>query len=323
MRIFAMGGAFALAWLAGACSTGRDSAAITEPTLPATACGIAPRGILSDVRWPALSADDRQFEFTTAELATPCADDVEILALRVSAGFCGTCRWLGGHTQDLVRDHVRLVDVLVANDDAVPATAADLEAWRSWVPGSPLLLADGTFALRQAVTGPFVLPLTVLVDARTMDVVDVVQGPDLDAIRVRVEQAFATLENRTSNAPPLPSLRDGLFARWEREMAKAMAVPGAPPPDPSNAYADNGYVALLGEALFSEKAFAKNDDVSCLTCHDPRKGRADGRPQALGAGAGDRNTPSIALAAHARSFGTGAPIRYGCKRSVRSSHRSR
>jgi cytochrome c peroxidase len=271
--------------------------------VPGTGCAdTAPRGVLSDVRWPALRSDGSRFDLTTADLFVRCAATAELVVLRVSAGFCGTCRWLGAHTADMAREHVRLVDVLVANDDGEPATADDLVAWRPWVPGSVVIAADGGFALRAALGATFVLPLTVVIDARTMDVVDVVEGPDTDVIKARIEKALAALENRPAQASRGAELRDGRFPRWEWEMAEAMVLPGAPPPDPSNAHADDGYAATLGEELFSEKGFAKNADVACITCHDPQKARADARPQAFGVSAGDRNTPSIALAAHARSL---------------------
>src|SRR6185437_10553934 len=56
----------------------------------------------------------------------------------------------------------------------------------------------------------------------------------------------------------------------------------------------------LGKALFSDPGLSPSNEVSCATCHDPRKHLTDGRPVAQGAGPGDRRTPAIALAAHAR-----------------------
>lgn len=295
-----------LAGLVGSCSSSGDAASpslvVTAPPAERACASVAPRGVLADVRWPALGADGRRFELTTNDLFVPCAERVVLVVMRVSAGFCGTCRWLGGHTAEIARDQVRLVDVLVANDDGEPATPADLDAWRPWVPGSPVMVADGEFTLRGLVKAPFVLPLTALVDARTMDVVEVVQGPDTDLIEARIEAALSALDKRTPVAAPPSDLHDGRFARWQWEMAQAMTVPGAPPADPSNAHADDGYAAALGEVLFSERGFSRKNDVACITCHDPVKGRADGRPQALGVSPGDRNTPSIALAAHSRSL---------------------
>jgi len=77
-------------------------------------------------------------------------------------------------------------------------------------------------------------------------------------------------------------------------------LPGAPPDDPTNAVADDPAARALGKALFFDAGLSPSNEVSCATCHDPAEHLSDGRPVAKGAGTGDRRTPSIALAAHAR-----------------------
>ncbi|WP_338846844.1 cytochrome c peroxidase [Massilia sp. W12] len=52
----------------------------------------------------------------------------------------------------------------------------------------------------------------------------------------------------------------------------------------------------LGARLFAEKRFSKNNDVSCMSCHDFTKaGGADPRPRSLGAGGavGPVNSPTV------------------------------
>lgn len=202
--------------------------------------------------------------------------------LRIAGAFCGTCLVSGAHTDEMRRPDVRLVDVLVAGPDGMPSAPEDLDAWRSRVPGSPTIASDAAFALRAVLPPTFALPISVFVDPKTMRVTDVVPGPDPFGAR---------------KAP----LFDGRFSPWEVDTFHAMAVPGAPPPDPSNAYANTIAAIDLGEALFQEKAFSPNEDVSCLSCHDPAKAYADGLPQAIGVARGDRNTPSLLTASYARA----------------------
>ncbi len=57
---------------------------------------------------------------------------------------------------------------------------------------------------------------------------------------------------------------------------------------------------MLGKTLFSDTALSPSGTVSCATCHDPTKTFSDGLSQAMGVTKGDRNSPAIALASHAR-----------------------
>ena len=68
---------------------------------------------------------------------------------------------------------------------------------------------------------------------------------------------------------------------------------GDPPPDPTNAVADDPRAALLGQALFFDPRVSADGEVSCATCHDPARGFTDGRVVALGLGHGPRNTPTL------------------------------
>lgn len=54
-------------------------------------------------------------------------------------------------------------------------------------------------------------------------------------------------------------------------------LPDAPPPDPTNAYADDDAAALLGQKLFFDPRYSGNGEISCVTCHDPQKGFGDSR----------------------------------------------
>ena len=73
---------------------------------------------------------------------------------------------------------------------------------------------------------------------------------------------------------------------------------GAPPPDPSNAVADDPDAAYLGHALFFDTRLSANNQVSCGTCHQPERDFTDGLAHARGIGPLDRKTMSVVGAAH-------------------------
>lgn len=75
-----------------------------------------------------------------------------------------------------------------------------------------------------------------------------------------------------------------------------------PPPDPTNAHADDLDAARLGQALFYDERFSKNGGVSCATCHQPDRAFTDGRAKGRAMGRVDRNTPTVINSAHNRWF---------------------
>ena len=81
----------------------------------------------------------------------------------------------------------------------------------------------------------------------------------------------------------------------EREIAKIRthAPLEAPPPDPTNAHADDPAAARLGQRLFFEKRFSGNGAIACATCHDPAKAFADDRTLSEGLATGKRHVPSL------------------------------
>lgn len=60
----------------------------------------------------------------------------------------------------------------------------------------------------------------------------------------------------------------------------------------------------LGRKLFFDPRLSRDGTVSCSTCHDPRKGWADGLPLAVGIGGqvGTRNSPTIINASYGAFF---------------------
>ena len=68
---------------------------------------------------------------------------------------------------------------------------------------------------------------------------------------------------------------------------------GAPPPDPTNAWADDERAARLGQRLFFDARLSSNGRLSCASCHDAALGLADGKPLAEGLGTTSRHAPSL------------------------------
>jgi cytochrome c peroxidase len=75
-----------------------------------------------------------------------------------------------------------------------------------------------------------------------------------------------------------------------------------PPPDPTNARADDPRAARLGQWLFFDKRLSANGELACASCHDPRLAFADGKPLAQGLGLADRNAPALWNAAWQRWY---------------------
>ena len=115
-----------------------------------------------------------------------------------------------------------------------------------------------------------------------------------------MDAAFAAEDGVAPTTLPDEPLVDGMFHRNEWDMIRAVTTPDAPPPDPSDAVADDPRAAALGKALFFDAGLSPTG-VSCASCHDPTKDLSDGRAQSAASGHGDRKTPRIALAAFARS----------------------
>ena len=93
----------------------------------------------------------------------------------------------------------------------------------------------------------------------------------------------------------------------EREqalLARLTPLPG-PPPDPTNAVADEPRAAHYGRWLFFDARLSGSGDVSCATCHDPAHQFADPRALAVGAERGERHAPTLVEAAHQRWLGWG------------------
>jgi cytochrome c peroxidase len=78
----------------------------------------------------------------------------------------------------------------------------------------------------------------------------------------------------------------------------SLASLGAPPPDPSNAFADDPRAAALGRRLFFDQRLSANGEFSCSSCHLPERGFQDGRPLGRALGTTARRTMTVVGAAY-------------------------
>ena len=92
----------------------------------------------------------------------------------------------------------------------------------------------------------------------------------------------------------------GPAERLKLEDVSALALDALPPlpRDPGNRQADEPAVADFGHRLFFDTRLSANGQVSCATCHDPRREFQDGAPLARGTGTTDRRAMPIAATAH-------------------------
>lgn len=77
---------------------------------------------------------------------------------------------------------------------------------------------------------------------------------------------------------------------------------GAPPPDPTNAWADDARAARFGQRLFFDARLSANGEFACASCHDPDQGFADGKQVAEALGTAERHTPTVWNAAFQRWY---------------------
>ncbi len=71
-------------------------------------------------------------------------------------------------------------------------------------------------------------------------------------------------------------------------------LPDAPPPDLSNAFADDPAAAELGRKLFYDPGYSGNGEIACSTCHEPADGFGDSRANtSQGLSRTGRSSPSL------------------------------
>jgi cytochrome c peroxidase len=89
---------------------------------------------------------------------------------------------------------------------------------------------------------------------------------------------------------PMPA-----FAPDELETIRSLWIGSLPalPADPSNRVADDPDAAALGEAIFFDRRFSANGQVSCSSCHQPELAFTDGLARGVGIAETPRSTMTI------------------------------
>lgn len=235
----------------------------------------------------------------------PCEARASLVVVRVMATWSGPARYAAEHTARLrahpAADRFTVVDLLAFGQDDLPATADDAEELRPLYDVLPDALAyDPGYRFRVLHFGGGRLPLVLLVDRRTMNLARVLTAPSALELDDAIDRALAEGDGLPRPAARPRALIDGRFSADEWEQLTAMSPVPPPPPDPTNRVADDPRAAALGESLFNDPSLSGAGDVSCATCHQAARDFTDGRPVAVGAGVGDRHTPSVRAAPHLR-----------------------
>jgi cytochrome c peroxidase len=264
---------------------------------------------LSGTLPPGLTFEGPRGPVRLADYYEPCAARSRLLVVRSAGAWCGPCGWHATHTTRLLgdprfRDRLALLDLLIADEDNLPATADAAARWQGRM-DLPLGLEakigiDASYMFSVVLSANNVLPEYVLIDTKTMMIRTVLASPTPERLIGFIDVELASLDGRPRPDLPHVALHDDLLSDDQFDLLQDMKLPAAPPTDPTNEVADLPAAAALGKLLFEDKALSPSGTMACVTCHDPAKAFGDGVKQASGVAIGDRNTPSIALAAHAR-----------------------
>lgn len=102
---------------------------------------------------------------------------------------------------------------------------------------------------------------------------------------------------------PIAKADEGIeFDAIARARIARLSPLGAPPADPTNAFADDPRAAVLGHRLFFDTQLGGDSKISCAHCHDPERAFSDGKTLAEGVGRATRNAPGLINVAHQRWF---------------------
>jgi len=92
-----------------------------------------------------------------------------------------------------------------------------------------------------------------------------------------------------------PTLPPGALTGAETDLVRSLWIGSLPPPPPdaSNAVADDPRAAALGHRLFFDMRLSANGAVSCAKCHLPERHFTDGMPVGVGMQRGTRHTMGL------------------------------
>ena len=289
------------AGLAPLCVNGKSA----DGDYPARPTDISLLSTIPNLSFPGLDDHGAQTTIRLSDYFEPCAPTSRLLVLRVTTGWCGTCRYALQQTGALKANpsfgaRLRFLDLEVRDEDGNPAAQDDLLRHRARIDAPECMGADPGYEISAVSATASILPLYVLVDTKSMQIRNYLANPSPAELEFRLGQELALLDGVPVPAYPDEPLTDSTFTRNEWALIQTMQMAdslSAPPPDPTNEKSDDPPAAALGKLFFSDQTLAPSGTLSCATCHDSQKSFADGLAQSEGAGHGVRNAPSLAVAA--------------------------
>lgn len=275
-----------------------DAATCTPGELPGDR-SIAAGGLLPDMTFTTATG-----AVSLTDYHVPCAPQAELIIVRSLTAWSGHSRWHAEHTGALLshpqRARFHVIDVLTAGVDGLPSRAADLAEFSARYDVAPDALGlDPEERFAPVALGGIRLPMVLVIDARTLQLVRPLFVPRAGYVESIIDQVLARLDGAPPPGPFAPPLTDGRFSADEWDLVQGMAWPATLPPDPSNAHADDPAAATLGAALLTDTGLSPAG-VACATCHQSAMGFGDGL--AVGHGVMDvtRNTPTLFASAFVR-----------------------
>ncbi|HEX3594174.1 MAG TPA: cytochrome c peroxidase [Polyangiaceae bacterium] len=298
-----------------AVSGARSATSATTVTTATCAPPIPPeegvRGSFIGGRFGPLSLYERtatgaEAPLSTDELRRPCDPRApRLLVVRLDAPWCAPCTVSAdGYAAALASfgDQVVALDVLFSGADNALTQPADLAVWYAAhpsMPGHVARAADGSAA--EMLRYQHVSPAVFLVELRSMHILDVAGSPTSDKLMSRIGRALSSLGGTVAAAAAAPApLLDARFTPDDWAVLRGMRVGVPPPPDPTNAHADDPAAAELGKALFFDASLGAPHALSCASCHSPSRAFSDGLATGHGAGASEVNTLGLGPAAYNR-----------------------
>lgn len=256
------------------------------------------RTIAAGALLPDLTLDTPDGPTSLGALHAPC--EQRVIVIRSMASWSGPSQWHAGHTASLLADgRIDVVDLLTEDEDAAPATLAAGTRWTSRYDVAPTLLAvDPLDRFATIAFGGIRLPLVAIVDARDLRVVRVLFAPHAGDVEHAALVALAEIDGVAPPGREEPLRVDERFPEDAWDLITAMQW-APPPPDLSNAVADDAEAAGVG-ATFFEDAGLSPEGVGCATCHDPGRAFTDGLAVGQGVAEVRRNTPALFGASHER-----------------------
>lgn len=251
------------------------------------------------------TADGKRVSFASL---VPPRGNADLWVVRVQAAWCGTCQWQARETVRWTSApeapaRVAIVDVLIADRDNQPATAADAAEWQALTSAAALVVTGDAAAFAALFRNPAPLPRVMVVDRRSWDVRATLANPspgELDAALADAQpsRASSTRSPRSTSS----GLIDDRFTPDQWALVQEMRLPDRWPADPTNRVAESPLAITLGAALFEETGLAPSRR-SCVSCHMPDMLFTNGKDVAgEGIGPGKRNVPTVVLTGHARAL---------------------